>query len=251
MQWFEEWFDSPLYEKIYSNRNEDEANLLANLITKIIPLKEYSNILDLGCGRGRHSINLGKRGYSVTGVDLSEESITVARSKALQEELRDVAFLVGDMREPYPDTFDAVINLFTSFGYFEKDEENKLVINNVAQMLRNKGVFVLDYLNAHKAKQDMVKQESGNLGKYDYVINRHISGDDTIVKKISFKQKDFGKTHEFEERVKLYDKSWFETSFSEQGFELEQVFGNYNGMPFNLENSSRLLIIARKKQHIT
>ncbi|MEX0772702.1 MAG: class I SAM-dependent methyltransferase [Balneolales bacterium] len=247
MQWFEEWFDSPLYEKIYSNRNEGEADLLANLLTEVIPRNEYSNILDLGCGRGRHSINLGKRGYIITGVDLSEESITVARSKALNEGLREVAFVVGDMREPFPDTFDAVINLFTSFGYFENDSENQLVIKNVGKMLRDRGIFVLDYLNAHKAKQELVKEEGGTLGKYEYSINRTISDDNTIVKKISFKQKDYGKSYNFEERVKLYDESWFKNTFTEEGFELEHVYGDYSGSPFNVETSPRLLMLARKR----
>ncbi|MEX1121294.1 MAG: class I SAM-dependent methyltransferase, partial [Balneolales bacterium] len=244
--WFEEWFDSPLYEKIYSNRNEEEANLLADLLTHLIPMNQYPNVLDLGCGRGRHSINLGKRGYTVTGIDLSEESITVARSKAMNEELRKVAFVVGDMRESYPETFDAVINLFTSFGYFENDKENQLVINNVSGMLRDKGVFVLDYLNAHKTRKDLVKQENGTLGKHEYKINRHIDNDDTIVKKISFKQKGYSKTYDFEERVKLYDSVWFEEKFSEEGFTMEHVFGDYTGAAFNKQSSPRLLMVAKK-----
>lgn len=247
MQWFEEWFDSPLYEKIYSNRDEEEADRLAGLLTQILPLREYPEIMDMGCGRGRHSINLGRRGYTVTGIDLSEEAITKARSKALNEELRSVSFAVADMRELFPDTFDAVINLFTSFGYFENDRENKLVIQNVAGMLRERGIFVIDYLNAHKARQELVEQEDGRLGKYEYVINRQISGDDTIVKKISFSQAGYGKTHDFEERVKLYDLSWFEESFKEAGFVAEHVYGNYSGAPFNRKTSSRLLIVARKK----
>jgi len=80
MSWFEEWFDSPLYEKLYANRNSDEAERLADLIEKEIPVKKYSTVLDLGCGRGRHSIALATRGYDVTGVDLSEEALAKARS---------------------------------------------------------------------------------------------------------------------------------------------------------------------------
>ncbi|MEX2640293.1 MAG: class I SAM-dependent methyltransferase [Balneolales bacterium] len=246
MQWFEEWFDSPLYEIIYSNRDEDEANLLAELLTRIIPPENYNNVLDLACGRGRHSINMAKRGYMMTGVDLSEESITIARSKAIKEDLREVAFVVGDMREPFPDTFDAVVNLFTSFGYFGTDEQNSQVIGNVAGMLRENGVFVLDYLNAHTARKNLVPEEEGSIGKYDYSIARTIQ-DDTIVKKIHFMRKGKTESHNFEERVKLYDRNWFESNFSKAGLILEESYGDYKGSPFRLETSQRLLMITRKK----
>ncbi|MEX0686067.1 MAG: class I SAM-dependent methyltransferase [Balneolales bacterium] len=243
MKWFEEWFDSPLYEKIYANRDENEAIRLIDFLVRIIPLDKYPNILDLGCGRGRHSIDMGKRGYSVTGIDLSEEAISTAREKSFSEELRNVSFVVGDMREPYFDTFDAVVNLFTSFGYFNSDEENSQVIKNVSNMLRHEGKFVLDYLNTEKAVKGLVSEEEGRMGKLDYTINRFVDNE-TLVKTINIRQN--GKIHEFTERVKMYRRDWFERVLNESGFILQKVYGDYAGSDFNLEKSPRLLMEAIK-----
>ena len=245
MQWYEEWFDSPLYEKIYSNRDEEEANQLVEFLTRIIPKDSYCKILDLGCGRGRHSLSMGKRGYTVTGIDLSVEAITVARSKAITEDLQQVSFVVGDMREFFPETFDAVINLFTSFGYFDTDDQNAQVIRNVSRMLRPQGKLVLDYLNVIKAQNTLVAEEEGSIGNLNYTINRFVE-DQTLVKKIHFRQKGRHEAHEFTERVKMYDKEWFERNLQKAGFDVQEVFGNYIGSEFNESTSSRLLLVAQK-----
>ncbi|HKL03925.1 MAG TPA: methyltransferase domain-containing protein, partial [Cryomorphaceae bacterium] len=135
MSWFEEWFDSPLYEKLYSNRDEKDAASLAELIEEVIPVSDYRNILDLGCGRGRHSITLAQRGYQVTGIDLSKKAIQKAKRIARQKNLDNVEFFVRDMRAPLPKQFDAIVNLFTTFGYFLEDEENRRVLVNTQKML--------------------------------------------------------------------------------------------------------------------
>src|SRR6056297_542997 len=111
MSWFEEWFDSPLYEKLYSNRDEKDAASLADLIEEVIPVSAYRNVLDLGCGRGRHSITLAQRGYQVTGIDLSNKAIEKAKRIAGQKNLNNVKFFVRDMRDPLPKQFDAIVNL--------------------------------------------------------------------------------------------------------------------------------------------
>ena len=117
MSWFEEWFDSPLYELLYAYRNEEEARRLADLIEDKIPPGDFSNVVDVGCGRGRHSIALAERGYHVTGFDLSPTAIEKARRIAKERDLSNVRFIVQDMRKPLDDTFDAAFNLFTTFGY--------------------------------------------------------------------------------------------------------------------------------------
>lgn len=108
MSWFEEWFDSPLYEKIYANRNREEASQLADLIETIIPKNSYPTLLDLGCGRGRHSIALAKRGYQVTGIDLSEAAIQKAKHLSEVEGLTNTRFLVSDMRDRMDQSFDSI-----------------------------------------------------------------------------------------------------------------------------------------------
>lgn len=243
MNWFEEWFDSPLYEKLYANRDEYEARQLAELIEKIIPRDEYPNILDLGCGRGRHSITLAEVGYKVTGVDLSQDAITKAKKKAKARNLSNVIFAIGDMRAPLPAQYDAIVNLFTTFGYFEKDDENRKVLQNVAGMLRREGVFIMDFMNAGIVKKNFIPEESGEFQNLKYEIRRFIK-DDMIYKKIAFTGDQVGPGEtEYTERVKLYDRNWFKTELKKARLNLKACYGNYNGEPF-LPESPRLIMVS-------
>lgn len=245
MSWFEEWFDSPLYEKLYSYRNKNEANQLADLIEREIPASDYPNILDLGCGRGRHSITLAERGYTVLGIDLSKEVIDKATEIAHERGLNNLLFEVGDMRRPLDKTFDAVVNLFTSFGYFLRDNENARVIQSVETMLDENGVFILDYLNACKIRENLVPEESEDFQDLKVHIQREIR-ENRVYKHIRFTGERIDKPIEYQERVKLYELDWFENVFEENGFDIKKVYGSYEGEPFDKENSPRLLILAKK-----
>ena len=113
-------------------------------------------MLDLACGNGRYSIALNRMGYYVTGIDLSQKKIEAA--KICQN--NSLSFAVNDMRMPLePDKYDFVFNLFTSFGYFDNEEENKIVLTNVYNSLKKGGVFVLDYVNGEKAARNLMQQE--------------------------------------------------------------------------------------------
>jgi len=245
MSWFKEWFDSPLYEKLYAYRNKNEANKLADLIEQEIPPGQFPNILDLGCGRGRHSITLAERGYYVTGIDLSEDVIAKAKQIAGEKNLGNLHFEVGDMRRPLDRTFHAVLNLFTTFGYFLRDNENARVVQSVGQMLNKNGVFILDYLNAYKVKKDLVTEQQEDYQDMKVHIQREIRGN-MVYKHIRFTGQNLNKPIEYHERVKLYERDWFENTFSTCNFRLEKCYGSYEGVEFKKEESPRLLMIARK-----
>src|SRR5699024_534285 len=153
----ETWFVSPLYEVLYADRDEEEAARLINLLVDYLPDHDGLKVLGGGCGRGRHAINLYKnvnssyvKGCRVTGIELSERAIAEAKKQAEEDQLEGIKLKVQAMRKPLPGKFDAVLNLFTTFGYFKEDSENKRVLDSVNQMLQPGGVFVLDYLNAVK-----------------------------------------------------------------------------------------------------
>lgn len=243
MDWFEKWFDSPLYEKLYANRDEDEAERLVEFLVHQLELDRCSKILDLGCGRGRHSINLNKRGYHVKGIDLSEQAIATARSKAEDLSLQNISFEVRDMRNPLPEKFDAIVNLFTTFGYFYDDEENTSVFDSVKSMLEPGGTFVLDYLNAVKVRQSFIPEDEGEFQGIGYHIERYIK-DDAIFKDISFRGASINGTKVYSERVKLYDLEWFKQEMGKKDLEIEHIFGDYEGNDFNPESSPRLLLIS-------
>lgn len=245
MSWFEEWFDSPLYEKLYANRNMDEAEQLADLIEKEIPKNSNPSLLDLGCGRGRHSITLAERGYRVTGVDLSEKAIAKAKRITSEKKL-PIDFISGDMRDHLEKKFDAILNLFTTFGYFLEDEENARVIENISGMLKPNGTVLIDFFNAHLVEKTLVKEESGSFKELNFKIERKIENG-MVFKKINFSGSSLSEEVEYLERVKLYDLNWFKKVLFESGLILEKVYGDYSGGHFEVENSPRLIMISSKK----
>ena len=136
MAWFETWFNTPYYHILYKDRNFEEAENFITLLINDLKIPEHSKIIDLACGKGRHAVFLNRMGFEVLGLDLSEESIS--QNKIFENDT--LKFKVHDMREAiYPEIstqkVDAVCNLFTSFGYFESDVEDKKIIRSVADAL--------------------------------------------------------------------------------------------------------------------
>ena len=178
--WFESWFNSPYYHKLYFQRDEEEAaSFIDGLIDHIQPPKG-SLMLDVACGRGRHALQLSSKGFDVTGIDLSPDSIAAA--KELENE--HLEFFQHDMRLPFRvNYYDFSFNFFTSFGYFKTDEENQLVVNNIARSLKPGGILMMDYLNPHVAEQNLVPAEQKEIDGVIYKITRW-SDSSHIFKKI-------------------------------------------------------------------
>src|SRR3989344_5362829 len=123
-EWFECWFDSPYYHVLYKNRDFTEAELFIDNLVQLIKPSKSNRILDLACGKGRHAIYLNKKGFDVTGIDLSEKSIECAKISGNET----LHFYTHDMRKLFRSNyFDIVLNLFTSFGYFEQEREDNAV----------------------------------------------------------------------------------------------------------------------------
>ena len=116
---YNKWFDSPYYHILYENRDHKEAKNFIKKILKYLKLDRGSKILDAACGKGRHSIEIEKLGYKVLGIDLSKNSI----NKAKKNENENLKFLIHDISIPLESEFDAVFNLFTSFGYHTKKKD--------------------------------------------------------------------------------------------------------------------------------
>ncbi|SHJ89448.1 SAM-dependent methyltransferase [Epilithonimonas mollis] len=242
MQWFEEWFDTPYYHILYSNRDYKEAENFLNLLTDFLNLEEKSKIIDLACGKGRHSVYLNKLGYKVLGLDLSEQSINYDK----QFENESLKFRVHDMRDEIESgPVDAVFNLFTSFGYFETEEEDKSVFRSVAGVLKNEGYFVLDFLNADYVKNIIVPQSSVEKENIVFNIKKHIE-DDFIIKEIDFE--DQGKQFHFFERVKLTSAEKILKFADEFGFELIKRWGDYQLSDFEENCSPRCINLFRVRK---
>lgn len=243
--WFETWFDSPLYEHLYANRDDAEAAQLTSWIAEILPPAQYTDVLDMGCGRGRHALLLAKNGYRVTGVDLSPRAIEIAGKKALEKNIPGVRFVTGDMRTWQGGPFSGVCNLFTSFGYFEDDEENVRAIGNMQSNLREDGMLVMDYLNPEFVRRSLVPEETVAVGELTCRITRHIEND-TVVKSLSFLASTDTEAMTYRERVKLYGRDWFEAVFTGRGLTLQTIRGDYSGGRFDPAVSPRMVMVARK-----
>ena len=238
--WFESWFNSPYYHLLYKNRDHNEAEFfLDSLITFLHPSPEAS-ILDVACGKGRHSVYLNKKGFDVTGFDLSSES--VLHNKKFENE--HLSFYLHDMREVFRSNyFDIVLNLFSSFGYFEKERDNvRCLIANATALKRN-GTFVFDYFNAKKIRSKGNYVSDKMVEGICFHIEKYIEGH-FIKKKISFNDND--NKFNFEEQLILMDKDELEKYFKIAGLEIMNYFGNYKLEPFDEKTSERLIIIAKK-----
>lgn len=234
--WYTSWFDTPYYHILYKNRDYKEAGNFMENLTSFLKLPKNAEILDLACGKGRHAKYLNDLGYSVTGVDLSPQSINFAK----QFENPNLHFVEHDMCLPYPKKFDAVFNLFTSFGYFENEIDNLRTIKAIKAELKPNGFAVIDFLNAELVKKHLVSSETKTIEEITFHITRSIVNG-YIIKNISFQHENEDFT--FEERVKALTLSDFKNCFSEAKVNLVQCFGDYQLNEFKVETSERLILI--------
>ncbi len=237
-QWYASWFDSPYYHILYKDRDYAEAHQFMDNLTEYLNIPEGGKILDLACGKGRHSIYLNSLGYDVTGVDLSENSIAHAK----QFENDTLHFNVHDMCNPYNEQFDAVFNLFTSFGYFEKEEHNLNTIKAIKEDLNEFGFGVIDFMNSDFIIDNLVTEDTKTVDGIVFVQKRYVR-DGYIIKNIEFT--DQGESFSFQERVKAFTLRDFETLFEEAGVYLLDVFGDYKLRKYQKGSSERIIMIFK------
>ncbi|MFM9944308.1 MAG: class I SAM-dependent methyltransferase [Bacteroidia bacterium] len=238
-EWFKNWFNTPYYHLLYKKRDETEAANFLDLLIEYLSPKENSKFLDLACGKGRHSIYLNNKGYNVVGTDLSPNSIECAKKYSS----KTIQFIEHDMREPLTNyEFDFIVNLFTSFGYFKNQEDDKSVIKNVKRCLKPEGTFILDYFNPAKPNPHFDIPFTKIIDSVKFEIMKHAI-DGRIIKQI--KVTDADKEFLFTEQVRIYSLDQFKQILNEGGLTLVQTFGNYNLEPYEPLTSERLILIAK------
>jgi SAM-dependent methyltransferase len=234
--WYASWFNTPFYHILYKDRDHREASIFMDNLTAFLKLPARSEILDLACGKGRHARYLNTLGFDVTGVDLSSESIAYAK----RYENPTLHFEEHDMCLPYPKKFDAVFNLFTSFGYFDSEEDNLRTIKSIREELKPEGFGVIDFMNVELVKKNMIPEDSKHIDGIDFKIERYFDGGQ-IIKNISFGHEN--KDYFFTERVKALNLNDFIDYFNQAQVKLKYSFGDYELNPFNVEQSERLILI--------
>ena len=240
MSWFASWFDSSYYHILYKNRDKKEAELfIENLIAKL-QIKKGSKLIDIACGKGRHATYFNSLGLDVTGVDLSPNSIATAT----KNENATLQFTVHDMREVYKkNNFDIATNLFTSFGYFEKEEDEQKAINAMAKNLKSGGFLIIDFMNVKKVISNLLFSEQKTIDGITFNITREVK-DVHIIKNIAIT--DGTKKQQFQEKVKTLTLADYSKLITNAGLKIIDIFGSYHLEGFDARTSDRLILICKK-----
>ena len=241
--WYKDWFNSPFYHKLYFERDEKEAETFISKLIGHLQPAPGSYVLDVACGRGRHSFILAEKSFNITGIDISFENIAFAK----KFEKENLEFYQHDMRLPFRvNYFDLAFNLFTSFGYFKTRREHDDVIRTIANSLKPNGIFVIDYLNVHFSEDQLIYNERKQLNGTTYEIHRW--HDDThFYKKIIVSDPLLHQPLEFTEMVSKFLFGDFNDMLSYQGLQVQEVFGDYQFSSYDIRTKPRLIIVAKKK----
>ncbi|MGB0524365.1 MAG: SAM-dependent methyltransferase [Flammeovirgaceae bacterium] len=240
-EWFDEWFDSPYYHILYKHRDDTEAQRFMDNLSSFLHITPEHKIMDLACGKGRHSIYLNQKGFDVVGLDLSKESIQHAQQFSNER----LHFAVHDKRDVYKvEYFDYILNMFTSFGYFASEEEHIIALQAAAAGLKDGGRLVIDFFNTYKVLDALVYKNEVVVGDLVFHLSRHIH-EGAIVKKIEFE--DQGKAYQFEERVQAFTEQDFRRYFEVAHLKLLHLFGDYELSCFDKQSSERMIFIVEKE----
>jgi SAM-dependent methyltransferase len=242
--WYKDWFSSPFYHKLYFERDDKEAEAFIKKLIEHLQPAPGSRMLDVACGRGRHSKILASMGYVVTGIDISLSSITDAK----QFEKENLDYFVHDMRLPFwVNYFNYAFNFFTSFGYFTTIREHDDAIRTIANSLRPGGFFVIDYLNVHYAEDHLLHDEDKQVGSTTYQVHRW--DDEThFYKKVMVTDGSLKEPLEFTEKVAKFSLGDFTDMLAYQGMQVQEVFGDYRFSSYDVRKTPRLIVIAAKKK---
>lgn len=212
-------------------------------LAEYLSIPPKATILDAACGKGRHSAFLASHGFVVTGFDLAPENIAEAQKTyetLLKSPSYQLSFYVHDIRRPFKEnSFDYVFNLFTSFGYFETQQENQEAINALTANLKTGGYLVIDFFNTQKVIATLPQTEQKEIDGITFHISKSLQGK-FIVKDISFEDK------HFQERVMAityYDFLWY---FKQANLHVQHCFGDYQLAEYDAFKSDRMIWIAKK-----
>jgi len=249
MPWYKDFFNK-WYLEIYQDTPRFKEKYIQKevaLIRHILSLSKGAKVLDLCSGHGRHTIPLAKAGYQMTALDLNKKFLSILKREAKEQKL-DIRIIHSDMKKiPFRNEFNAVINIFTSFGYFANDEENLRVLEQVFKALKPAGKFLLDVVNREWVQKNTPAENKYKTKRY------------SVLEKIKFNQRtnqgkvDFviidekGKNYSARYTTKLYSLVEMEKMLKQAGFDkIIGLFGNTVKIEKFTPRSKRLVILAQK-----
>jgi len=247
--WYAEeegFFSSDYFEEYADDLTPERTKTEVDFLEKELKLKKGTNILDLACGHGRHIIELAKRGYLMTGQDINDSFLKTAKQSAEKAGV-EVDWVKSDIRQiPFENEFDVVLNLFTSFGYLESDEEDRKALHQIAKALRPNGRFVIDVVNRERivriyGKKDWLDSADGTMiiteRSFDLVKGRNQEKRIRIYKD--------GKRQVSNMAIRMYTLPELISMCKKAGLQFVSVFGEYSGEELTLD-SKRCILITKK-----
>jgi SAM-dependent methyltransferase len=231
-EWFEEWFGEE-YLQLYPHRDAAEAERAVALIRARTGLEPGWRVLDVACGAGRHARAFEVAGAWCVGLDLSAALLRVARGVTgiplVRADMRALPVRAGSM--------DLTVNLFTSFGYFERDTEHAAALHEMVATLRPRGWFVIDFLNAAAVRTGLVPRERRQVGGAEVAVARSVSPDGRYVCKTITT----AGGRSFTERVRLFAADEIEAMLAQAGVTIRHRYGDYDASPLAPESPRTLL----------
>ena len=246
-RWYETFFDEDWLNFVALRGTEEVSRTQVDFVVERLGLPPGAKVLDMPCGHGRHALELARRGFAVTGVDLSEPSLEIARAQAGDSGL-ELELVHGDMREPrVGDGFDAGINLFSSLGYFATDEEHAAVINAFARAVRRGGRLLIEMVNSlwvfrHFEARGWTDYEDGSVLLEERAYDPR-SGRNTVTWR--YVRSD-GSRGESSHSIRMYTPVELVALLEHGGFRVDDMWGGYEGSALELD--SRRLIVAATRE---
>jgi SAM-dependent methyltransferase len=243
-RWYEGFFERDWLDVIALKFPGERTQVEADFIVEKLELEPGARVLDLACGHGRHTIELARRGFRMTGLDLSPRSLDLARAASAEAGV-GVEWVQADMREPPAGPFDAVMNLFTAFGYFEEEEENQRVLDAVARVLAPGGRFLIDVLNGPglfgRYADRMWEEREGVLFLQEHAYDVLRGRNESVW---TFLHPD-GSKQEIRHSVRVYAPHELARMLESAGLSIDGSWGDWEGGELTRE-SRRLILRARK-----
>jgi cyclopropane fatty-acyl-phospholipid synthase-like methyltransferase len=245
--WYEGFFENDWLEQIALGIPAEQTAEQADFLVEKLGLAEGDRVLDLACGHGRIALELARRGYRVTGLDLSPRSLRFARESAERAGL-EIDWIEADMREiPTGAEFDAIVNVFTAFGYFEDEGENQRVLDGVAGALAPGGGFLIDVINllglVRRYRDRLWEERDGvfqlDEHEFDFLRGRNAAS-------WTFVYPD-GRRTELRHSVRTYTPHELASMLEAAGLTVEEAWGGWDAAELSFD-SRRLILLARKSQ---